>query len=340
MFQLIKDTEIDFLSKRKIAMMVSGLLIVIGIAATIFHGGPDYSIDFLGGTEIHVRFSDAPQISEIRSALSDIGFGNAEIKQFGSPQDILIRVEQQEAGTEISQPILDTLGSKFSSLSPEMLSRDIVGPKIGQELRSKTIWAILIALGLILIYIWIRFEFVFGIGAVAALFHDVLITFGLFSLLRLEISLAVIAAFLTIVGYSLNDTIVVFDRIRENIKNLRREQFTTVLNRSINQSLNRTVVTSLTTLLVVVVLYVFGGEVLRGFSFALLIGVVVGTYSSIFIATPLLALLKEREPRYRELRKNVLARRAAGDEAELAGAAAGNPVAPGSAPRPRRRAGR
>ncbi|MFQ5630070.1 MAG: protein translocase subunit SecF [bacterium] len=295
MLQFIKDTNIDFLSKRKLALMVSGAIILIGIAATIMHGGPDYSIDFLGGTELHVRFSGTPQIGEIRSALADIGFGNAEIKEFGAPQDILIRVEQQDTGAEISQPILDTLSSQFASLSPELLQRDIVGPRTGQELRTKTIWAIAIALILILIYIWIRFEFVFGIGAVAALFHDVLITFGIFSLLRFEISLAVIAAFLTIVGYSLNDTIVVFDRIRENIKRLRREEFNKILNTSINQSLNRTVITSLTTLLVVLVLYLFGGEVLRNFSFALLVGVIIGTYSSVFIATPIVAEWQSRQ---------------------------------------------
>lgn len=295
MLQFIKDTNIDFLSKRKLALTISGAMILIGIAATIYHGGPDYSIDFLGGTELHMRFHGTPQIGEIRTALADIGFGGAEIKQFGSPQDILIRVEQQETGTEISKPILDALGTKFASFSPEMLSREIVGPKIGQELRTKTIWAIAIALVLILVYIWIRFEFVFGIGAVVALFHDVLITFGIFSLLRYEISLAVIAAFLTIVGYSLNDTIVVFDRIRENIKRLRREQFENILNTSINQSLSRTIITSFTTLIVVMVLYIFGGEVLKNFSFALLIGVIVGTYSSVFIATPIVAEWQARQ---------------------------------------------
>lgn len=289
MLQFIKDTNIDFLGKRKIALGVSALVIMIGLIATFLHGGPDYSIDFLGGTELHVRFAQAPRIGDIRSALSEIGFANAEIKQFGSPHDILIRVEQQETGTEISSPILNTLQNRFTDLSPELLSRDIVGPKIGQELRSQAIMAVLISLVLILFYIWIRFELVFGIGAVIALFHDVLITFGVFSLFRLEISLAVVAAFLTIVGYSLNDTIVVFDRIRENIKRLRREKFENILNLSINQSLSRTIITSLTTLLVVLILYVFGGEVLRNFSFALLIGVIVGTYSSVFIATPVVA---------------------------------------------------
>ncbi len=293
--QFLGKTNIDFLNKRRIAVSISLTVILIGMAAMVYHGGPDYSIDFLGGTEIHVEFSQPAPISEIRSALSDIGFGRAEIKNFGSPRDVLIRVEQQQTGSEISTSILNTLSEKFTDLNPTMLSVESVGPKIGKELRSAAIWAVLVSLALILLYIWIRFEFVFGVGAIVALFHDVLITLGLFTLLRLEISLSVVAAFLTIVGYSLNDTIVVFDRIRENMKALRRESFFNILNISINQSLSRTIITSLTTLIVVVVLYVNGGEVLRNFSFALLVGVVVGTYSSIFIATPVVAEWEARQ---------------------------------------------
>lgn len=293
--RLLKETNIDFLSKRKIALICSTIAIMVGIIATVIHGGPSYSIDFLGGTEIHVRFTSPPPIADVRSALSQIGYARAEIKAFGSPNDILIRVEQQETGTEISGPILEALKSSFTGLNPQMLSIDSVGPKIGKELRSAAVWAILFALGLILIYISLRFEFVFGVGAIVALFHDVLVTFGVFSLLRLEISLSVIAAFLTLVGYSLNDTIVVFDRIRENIRKMRREKFVNILNISINQSLSRTIVTSMTTLIVVLVLYLNGGEVLRTFSFALLIGVLVGTYSSIFIATPIVAGWEERQ---------------------------------------------
>ena len=297
--RFIKKTNIDFLSKRKIAITCSIIVIAIGLGAMVYHGGPDYSIDFLGGTEIHVRFDRAAPIAEIRKALSEIGFGRAEIKNFGSPTDILVRIEQQESGTEISDAILGTLSEKFADLNPTMLSVESVGPKIGKELRSAAVWAILFSLMLILLYIWIRFEFVFGVGAIVALFHDVLITLGLFTLFRLEISLSVVAAFLTIVGYSLNDTIVVFDRIRENLKLMRRETFVNILNLSINQSLSRTVITSTTTLIVVLVLYLNGGEVLRNFSFALLVGVLVGTYSSIFIATPVVA-----EWEARQLQKN------------------------------------
>ncbi|MDQ7065303.1 MAG: protein translocase subunit SecF [candidate division KSB1 bacterium] len=293
--QFLKQTNIDFLSKRKIAISFSLFLIAVGLITLLIHGGPDYSIDFLGGTEIHVHFEKPAPIAEIRKALGEVGFAKAEIKNFGSPNDVLIRIEVQQNNDQATSTILNTLSEKFADMNPTMLSVESVGPKIGKELRSAAVWAVLVSLALILLYIWIRFEFVFGVGAIVALFHDVLITLGIFSILRMEISLSVVAAFLTIVGYSLNDTIVVFDRIRENLKSMRRESFFSILNMSINQSLSRTIVTSLTTLIVVFVLYINGGEVLRTFSFALLIGIIVGTYSSIFIATPVVAEWEMRQ---------------------------------------------
>ena len=293
--QFLKQTNIDFLSKRKYAITFSILLISVGLITLIIHGGPDYSIDFLGGTEIHVHFNEPAPIAEIRKALGEVGFAKAEIKNFGTPNDVLIRIEVQQNNDEATSTILNTLSEKFADMNPTMLSVESVGPKIGKELRTAAVWAVLFSLALILLYIWIRFEFVFGVGAIVALFHDVLITLGIFSIFRMEISLSVVAAFLTIVGYSLNDTIVVFDRIRENLKSMRRENFFSILNTSINQSLSRTVITSMTTLIVVFVLYINGGEVLRTFSFALLIGIVVGTYSSIFIATPVVAEWEMRQ---------------------------------------------
>ncbi len=293
--QFLKQTNIDFLSKRKYAITFSILLISVGLITLIIHGGPDYSIDFLGGTEIHVHFDEPAPIAEIRKALGEVGFAKAEIKNFGTPNDVLIRIEVQQNNDEATSTILNTLSEKFADMNPTMLSVESVGPKIGKELRTAAVWAVLFSLALILLYIWIRFEFVFGVGAIVALFHDVLITLGIFSIFRMEISLSVVAAFLTIVGYSLNDTIVVFDRIRENLKSMRRENFFSILNTSINQSLSRTVITSMTTLIVVFVLYINGGEVLRTFSFALLIGIVVGTYSSIFIATPVVAEWEMRQ---------------------------------------------
>ncbi len=293
--QFLKQTNIDFLSKRKYAITFSIFLIAVGLITLIIHGGPDYSIDFLGGTEIHVHFNEPAPIAEIRKALGEVGFAKAEIKNFGTPNDVLIRIEVQQNNDEATSTILNTLSEKFADMNPTMLSVESVGPKIGKELRTAAVWAVLFSLALILLYIWIRFEFVFGVGAIVALFHDVLITLGIFSIFRMEISLSVVAAFLTIVGYSLNDTIVVFDRIRENLKSMRRENFFSILNTSINQSLSRTVITSMTTLIVVFVLYINGGEVLRTFSFALLIGIVVGTYSSIFIATPVVAEWEMRQ---------------------------------------------
>ncbi|MDZ7269854.1 MAG: protein translocase subunit SecF [candidate division KSB1 bacterium] len=287
--EFLRQTNIDFLGRLKFALAFSLTMIVAGIVSLLLKGGPLYGIDFLGGTEVNVKFQNPQQTAQVRQALSAQGITKAEIKQFGDRTDFLIRVQQQESGTQISEGILAALQKAFPHDPPALQSVDSVGPKIGQELRDAAIWAIIIALGLILIYISFRFEFVFAVGAVIALVHDVMITLGLFSLFNMEINLAIVAAFLTLVGYSLNDTIVVYDRIRENMVLLRREAMTIekVVNLSINQTLSRTILTSGTTLIVVVILFLFGGEVIRGFSFCMLAGIIVGTYSSIFIAAPL-----------------------------------------------------
>lgn len=292
--EFLVNAKFDFVSKRKAALVFSGTLILVGLGSLIVHKGPHYGIDFLGGTSIELEFEQPIAISDVRSAVSKAGFGNAEIKNFGAPNEILIRVQEQEAGTEISGAIKASISKAFPDNSYTVQLVEKVGPKIGAELRSSAFWAILIALLGILMYISWRFEFMFAVGAIVALFHDVLITLGVFSVLGLEISLAIIAAFLTIVGYSLNDTIVVFDRIRENLKVLRRETYEAVVNTSINQSLTRTIVTSLTTLAVVTILYFFGGEVIHNFAFALIIGVLIGTYSSIFIASPIVVEWEKR----------------------------------------------
>ncbi len=292
--EFLVNAKFDFVSKRKAALVFSGTLILVGLGSLIVHKGPHYGIDFLGGTSIELEFEQPIAISDVRSAVSKAGFGKAEIKNFGAPNEILIRVQEQEAGTEISGAIKASISKAFPDNSYTVQLVEKVGPKIGAELRSSAFWAILIALLGILMYISWRFEFMFAVGAIVALFHDVLITLGVFSVLGLEISLAIIAAFLTIVGYSLNDTIVVFDRIRENLKVLRRETYEAVVNTSINQSLTRTIVTSLTTLAVVTILYFFGGEVIHDFAFALIIGVLIGTYSSIFIASPIVVEWEKR----------------------------------------------
>ncbi len=305
--QFLTESHINFVGMRKLALIISGFLILAGVASLILKGGPNYGIDFLGGTSMELQFQQNVAIQDVRKAVSAAGFGNAEIKSFGGPRDILIRVQEQETGAEISGPIKESISQRLPDNPYVVQLVEKVGPKIGAELRTAAFYAILIALFFILLYISWRFEFVFAVGAIVALFHDVLITLGVFSVLDFEITLAIIAAFLTIVGYSLNDTIVVFDRIRENLKTLRRETYESIVNKSINQSLSRTIVTSLTTMIVVLTLYFFGGEVIHSFAFALIVGVVIGTYSSIFIASPIVIEWEKQ----RELKKGrPLAKRA------------------------------
>jgi preprotein translocase subunit SecF len=295
MFELIKNVNIDFLGKRKIALTISGLVILAGLVSLVAHGGPHYSIDFEGGTEVQVLFNEATEVDAVRSALSEIGYGDAAIRSFGSPDEFLIHVKTSTQSEEQVSTIRGALASIHGESGYDIRRLETVGPKIGKELRGDMIAAVLIAMAGIVIYISIRFQFMYAIGALVALSHDVLITLGLFSLLNIEISLSVLAAFLFIVGYSLNDTIVVFDRVRENAKSKRQDAFVDVLNMSLNQTLNRTIITSLTTLTVVLILLFFGGEVLKPFSFALTVGLIVGTYSSIFVAAPVVLAWSENQ---------------------------------------------
>ena len=306
--RIVKDTNIDFMSKSSLALALSAILLITGLISMVVKGGPKLSIDFKGGTLVAVNFTEPVDINNIRSAMGNISingqifdFSKEEIKHFGDNSNVAIRIPSLDnEPTQFSNHIIDHLASIYPGLVPKtesefILTTEKVGPKVGSELSSDAFLAILSALGLILIYISIRFEFKFAIGAIAALTHDVLITLGIFSLLDYEISLAVIAAFLTIVGYSLNDTIVIFDRVRENMKSLKGSDFTSVINKSVNESLSRTIVTSVTTFAVVLILFLFGGEVIHNFSFAMIIGVFVGTYSSIFIASPAVIKIAEKD---------------------------------------------
>lgn len=296
--QIIKNSNIDFINNSKLTVLLSSSLILAGIFSLIINNGPKLSIDFKGGTLIAVKYTKPVNINEFRSKLSDINingqnfnFSSSEIKHFGNTSSVSLRIAEFENEPEnFSKDIIEVLKTIYPNSIPKdkkdfVLSKDKISPKVGSELSAKAIMAIVYALSLILIYISLRFEFIFAIGAIAAIAHDVIITLGIFSILGYEVSLSVIAAFLTIVGYSLNDTIVIFDRIRENLKTLKRGSIVDTVNRSINESLSRTIVTSMTTLFVVLVLYFFGGEVIHSFSFALIIGVLVGTYSSIFVAS-------------------------------------------------------
>jgi preprotein translocase subunit SecF len=298
--QIFTNTNFDFLGKSKPAILHSVVLILIGIGSLIIHKGPSYGIDFLGGTSIALKFEKNISIGEVRSALSKVGLGEAEIKSFGAANEILIRVQEREPGTEIAQVIQTEVSKAFPDNPYAVLTVEKVGPKIGAELRTAAIWAIFISLALILIYISWRFDLKFAVGAIVALFHDVLIPLGVFSLLRLDISLAIIAAFLTIVGFSLNDTIVIFDRVRENLKIFRKETYPNIINISLNQTLSRTILTSGTVFIVVVVLYFFGGEVIHDFAFAMIVGVISGTYSTVFIASPIVVEWERRS----ELKRN------------------------------------
>ncbi len=293
------DTSINFLGVRRGAFILSAVLILFGLGSTITKGGYNLGIDFAGGTLLELHFDPPASVGDIRQSLGDVrvedqsmDLRNSEIKEFGTVNDILIRVEEEAEGTAIADAIKTRLKSDFAGNiqdETEWLRRqEAVGPKIGEELKTNAVYAILVAMILIIVYVWWRFRQIeFGIAAVIALFHDVMITLGIFSVMNWEISLAIVAALLTIVGYSLNDTIVVYDRIREDIKLYRRDTFGSVINRAINECLNRTVLTSGTTMLVVLSLIFLGGEVIRDFAFALLIGVIVGTYSSAFVASPI-----------------------------------------------------
>ncbi len=301
----LANSRIAFLSKRQLGFFASGALLVAGLVSVVAVNGLRPGIDFAGGTLLELHFEPALKVEDVRGALGQVGVGDknmdfskSEIKQFGSPNDILIRVSESEAGTEVATGIMASIKSSFpnSTQSLDWIRRqEKVGPKIGEELSAAAVEAVLVALALILVYMAWRFHrFLYGIAAVAALFHDVLITIGLLSLLGVEISLAVVAGLLAIVGYSLNDTIVVFDRIRENLPIVRREGLAGTINLSINECLSRTLITSLTTLVAVIVLMLFGGEVNRDFTITLIIGVLVGTYSSVFIASPVLYMGQQR----------------------------------------------
>ena len=302
--RLIKETRIKFMAQSRLGLYLSGAVIGAGIISLILAGGPLLSIDFKGGTLLAVHFSDPVDVNDIRSAMSTVSidgqpfdFSKTEIKQFGSTRDISVRIPHlDKEPANFAQRIIAYLRKSFPDKVPEVesdfiLSIEKVGPKIGSELSNKAILAIISALGLILFYISIRFEFNFALSAIAALVHDVFVTVGIFSIMGYEISLPIIAAFLTIVGYSLNDTIVIFDRIRENVKSMKRLTYIQVVDHSINDSLSRTIITSVTTFIVVLVLWLFGGAVINLFAFAMMIGVIVGTYSSIFVACPLVVRL-------------------------------------------------
>ena len=289
------DTHFDFMGKIKMAMTISGLVILIGLGSIALSGGLKYGIDFAGGTLIQLQFKTPPDIEVIRDGLKTIALGESTIQEFGSKRDILIRVQRSEEKLEaVGSKVRNSLGEKFNKEDITIERVEMVGPKVGRDLREKALLSILYAVIGIIIYISWRFELQYAIAAIIALAHDVLVTMGAFSILDKEFTLVIVAAFLAIIGYSLNDTIVVFDRIRENLRRRGKNTFVQIINVSINQTLSRTLLTSGTTLMVVIALFFFGGEIIHDFSFALLVGILVGTYSSIFIASVFLVYWDSR----------------------------------------------
>ncbi|MBW2557630.1 MAG: protein translocase subunit SecF [Deltaproteobacteria bacterium] len=291
--------NIDLVGKMKIAFAASLLAIIISILSLILHGGPNLGIDFAGGTLVQIKFSQETSTDGIRDALKTIGLGNSVIQRFGyhDNNEFLIKTEKSSSALKgLSNKIEEALNSSYNNGDFEIRRVEVVGPKVGRDLREKGMLAMLYAIIGILIYVTWRFELRYAVGAIIALMHDVLITVGVFSLLGKEFTLPIIAALLTIIGYSLNDTIVVYDRIRENIKGIKKQSLKDIVNSSINQVLSRTVLTSATTLLVVLALFIFGGAVIHDFAFALLIGIIVGTYSSIFVASPTILVWESIRP--------------------------------------------
>jgi preprotein translocase subunit SecF len=301
MMQIFKNANYDFIRYKKIALIGSISFLVISLIFGIIHGGLNFSIDFAGGTLVQLKF-DKPvkeNLGLIRSAVNSLGFGSPEIKSIGAAEhnEIQITVTKQAEGSLVADQIRSVIAKDLPDNKAEMRRVEKVGPKIGSELKTNTIIAGILSLIAILIYVSFRFHLPFAVAATIPLFHDTLVTLGLFVILDKEISLTLIAALLTIIGYSLNDTIVIFDRIRENMHGgLRGRDFTALVNKSINQTLGRTIITSLTTIVVVLALYILGSEAIKDFALALFVGITVGTYSTIYIASPILLYWHSKKP--------------------------------------------
>ena len=284
-------SEINFNKHFKIFNIISIVLIILSVFFLLFKG-LNYGVDFKGGTLIELRVQDQTiDIPSIRQSFKNMNLGDVNVKKFGNKTDFLIKFEKKDEKNinfinDIKNKLVLDIGNSFSFRRVEN-----VGPKVSSELLKSGVIAILMSLSAMMIYIWLRFEWQFSLGAIFALIHDVVITLGFFSILNLEINLSIVAAVLTIVGYSMNDTVVIFDRVRENLKKYSSKKINEITNLSINETLSRTIITSLTTLLALVSIFIFGGEILKGFSFAMILGVIFGTYSSIYIANPILEYL-------------------------------------------------
>jgi preprotein translocase subunit SecF len=282
------DTRIDFIGKRNYALVISAIAILISFGSIFLHDGLKYGVDFAGGILLQIKFSKSVGISEVRSALEATGSKDAMVQKFGGENEFLIRIEKSSEDLEtLSKKIQSSLQQKFMDKPLEVRRAEVVGPKVGKDLKKKALWAIGLSFAAILVYVAFRFHtFSYGLGGIVALVHDVIVTYGALSIADLEYSLTVLAVILTIIGFSINDTIVIFDRVRENIKKMRKENLETIFNISINETLGRTILTSGTVMMVVLILFFFGGAVIHDFAFTLVVGLVSGTYSTVYIASP------------------------------------------------------
>lgn len=292
LIRLPYGTKIDFIGKRLPAFVITAIIIAVSIGSLATRG-LHYGIDFAGGILIEVKTPGPADLGTMRSTLSDLGLGEVALQTFGQPDEVLVRVQEQEGGERAQLAALNKIKAALGS-GYEYRRTEFVGPKVGQQLREGAVWAVGLSILGIAAYIWFRFEWQFAVGALISTFHDVIATFGIFSVTGMEFNLTTVAAILTIAGYSINDTVVEYDRVRENLRKYKAMPFYDLLNLSVNETLSRTILTGGTTLLAVIALYIFGGEVLRGFSFAMIFGVLIGTYSSIFVAMPILVYFNVR----------------------------------------------
>ena len=295
--EIIKtETHFNFVSMMKPAVILSLAVIVIGIASLIWHGGPNFGIDFAGGTLIQIKFQNETSADKIRTAFKSIGFDGSIIQDFG-PKEVIVRTA--DTGTDaqsLTSRVEEALGAAFGKGAYEVRRIEMVGPKVGRDLTRKAIMAIIFSWIGILVYVGVRFEFRYALGGIVALIHDILITITFLSLFNKEFDLNIVAALLAIIGFSINDTIVIFDRIRENARKNIRQGLNEVINASVNQTLSRTILTSLTVIMVLFVLFFFGGAVIHDFTFALLVGTIAGVYSTVFIASPIVLLFEKIKP--------------------------------------------
>jgi preprotein translocase subunit SecF len=288
-------THYDFIGVKKYTLWISALAMLVTLGSILYHGGLRNGVDFAGGLVLQIKFSKPVDISEVRNALEASGSKEALVQNFGGVNEFLIRVEKSSEDLEgVSRKIQATLQERFKDKSLEILRAEVVGPMVGRDLKQKAMWAVVLSLLGIMVYIALRFhKFSYGLGGLVSLFHDIIVTYGAISVLKLEYNLTLMAVVLTVIGFSINDTIVIFDRVRENMKKMRKTDLITVFNESINECLGRTVLTTGTVMISVLILFFFAGQVLHEFTVALIVGIVTGTYSTVYIASPVVLFWEE-----------------------------------------------